>query len=760
MKNQYIIVAILCFFTLNTEAQLSLNWQQIPSPKVLPYKITKKCDTLSIYADSTFISLDKGISWFHYAPYRANCCETYRIVQTNNIQQTSVGVLEGNQIWKIYNCQDTLLKTFTHDYFNSNAGGNGGFLHTIGSHTLIFSEFLNLYMGQGYVHSLYVSYDNGVNWTSTPYDFEENYQLDSSFYISNDSVYFQESGYNKPLVFKGMLPHSNEMVVKKAYLDQKLFVFRSVSFDKTEMLYSENQGTTWQSDTVHIKGIITNFEKKGNRYYLRSQKALYYSDNPTINGFSKVIEDGTNMSQDSIAWHYEEEDFIFICKTDGEVLRTDDAGLTWETYNFPSRQERILDLKSNGIDKFYQPTQLYNIEARMLGDTNYVLYNSNIQFNTLETPFTKINNDSFDFKFLNYSGCWKSTKNNNAYVLINQANIGNNPFYRQIETDGDTIFQVFDDNLFYSLNNGNFWSEVDLPSGGSKQLKFSQGDWFMINNQHFYLSSNEGQNWLNMDTILQLQVVKIQKRGKLIYILAQDTQQNWKVLKWNTLLKEWIIVGDDLNAAINQQYCSDNFFIISSENDSWIRSSEGNWKLLNLPFVKPQTWLNDGENLYVGTEKLGLWKATDLHICQKTIRFDSITVDSFPFVWRGKILNEIGDYVDETLIGDTCRIFYLHLKLQSITQQLGIWMDKLFLIFPNPADSKVYVDISELQGKKTQITLLNQLGQVVDEKSLDIVSYPLISFDLSSFNSGQYFIKIATQGQRTQVKRLIINRMY
>jgi hypothetical protein len=52
------------------------------------------------------------------------------------------------------------------------------------------------------------------------------------------------------------------------------------------------------------------------------------------------------------------------------------------------------------------------------------------------------------------------------------------------------------------------------------------------------------------------------------------------------------------------------------------------------------------------------------------------------------------------------------------------------------------------------------LGKVVFEKTFENIQTPIESMDLSGFNNGQYFVKMETAGQRTQVKRLVVSRMY
>jgi hypothetical protein len=83
-----------------------------------------------------------------------------------------------------------------------------------------------------------------------------------------------------------------------------------------------------------------------------------------------------------------------------------------------------------------------------------------------------------------------------------------------------------------------------------------------------------------------------------------------------------------------------------------------------------------------------------------------------------------------------------------------------FQLFPNPAGEILNIDLTQWIGKTGKLIFINQLGKVVFEKTFENIQTPIESMDLSSFNNGQYFVKMETAGQRTQVKRLVVSRMY
>jgi ELWxxDGT repeat protein len=83
-----------------------------------------------------------------------------------------------------------------------------------------------------------------------------------------------------------------------------------------------------------------------------------------------------------------------------------------------------------------------------------------------------------------------------------------------------------------------------------------------------------------------------------------------------------------------------------------------------------------------------------------------------------------------------------------------------YQLFPNPAGEILNVDLTQWMGKSGKLIFINQLGKVVFEKTFENIQTPIETMDLSGFNNGQYFVKMETAGQRTQVKRLVVSRMY
>lgn len=79
----------------------------------------------------------------------------------------------------------------------------------------------------------------------------------------------------------------------------------------------------------------------------------------------------------------------------------------------------------------------------------------------------------------------------------------------------------------------------------------------------------------------------------------------------------------------------------------------------------------------------------------------------------------------------------------------------IFLVYPNPSSSQINIETLNFQYNTADISIFNQLGELVLRRKDWRVSEKEISID--NISSGLYFIQIkTTQGQQTE--KLIINR--
>jgi hypothetical protein len=75
-----------------------------------------------------------------------------------------------------------------------------------------------------------------------------------------------------------------------------------------------------------------------------------------------------------------------------------------------------------------------------------------------------------------------------------------------------------------------------------------------------------------------------------------------------------------------------------------------------------------------------------------------------------------------------------------------------FLIYPNPADHTITLKANDI----TEITMFDFFGRALYQEST-ITNVNLKSIDISSLNSGIYFIKVVNSKNQTSIKKIIKN---
>ncbi len=79
----------------------------------------------------------------------------------------------------------------------------------------------------------------------------------------------------------------------------------------------------------------------------------------------------------------------------------------------------------------------------------------------------------------------------------------------------------------------------------------------------------------------------------------------------------------------------------------------------------------------------------------------------------------------------------------GIEEESIIVVDPSFIIYPNPTDGKVVVELETEGHEKAQITLFNLMGQAILENE---IKGGRSSIDLSGFVNGVYMIQVQWNG--------------
>jgi len=81
------------------------------------------------------------------------------------------------------------------------------------------------------------------------------------------------------------------------------------------------------------------------------------------------------------------------------------------------------------------------------------------------------------------------------------------------------------------------------------------------------------------------------------------------------------------------------------------------------------------------------------------------------------------------------------------------------VLFPNPANDELFVNLKNIEGQAANIQVFNQLGQQLASRDLDQVGNEALRFDLNDYKSGVYFMSIKVAEQRMITKRFVVSRL-
>ncbi|MCB0547520.1 MAG: T9SS type A sorting domain-containing protein, partial [Phaeodactylibacter sp.] len=75
-------------------------------------------------------------------------------------------------------------------------------------------------------------------------------------------------------------------------------------------------------------------------------------------------------------------------------------------------------------------------------------------------------------------------------------------------------------------------------------------------------------------------------------------------------------------------------------------------------------------------------------------------------------------------------------------------------LFPNPATNDITIEMGGVIEQATTLRLRNQLGQVIEQRRLDVPAEQM-RWEVSSLNPGLYIIEIQTEGLPPKVLRFM-----
>lgn len=82
------------------------------------------------------------------------------------------------------------------------------------------------------------------------------------------------------------------------------------------------------------------------------------------------------------------------------------------------------------------------------------------------------------------------------------------------------------------------------------------------------------------------------------------------------------------------------------------------------------------------------------------------------------------------------------------------------MLFPNPVQEHLFIDLKRYVGKNGKLTIANQLGQVMKSVQLAQISEEPTPIYLENYQNGFYFLNIAVDNAPVLVEKFLVSRMY
>ncbi|MFM9027251.1 MAG: fibronectin type III domain-containing protein [Bacteroidota bacterium] len=172
--------------------------------------------------------------------------------------------------------------------------------------------------------------------------------------------------------------------------------------------------------------------------------------------------------------------------------------------------------------------------------------------------------------------------------------------------------------------------------------------------------------------------------------------------------------------------------------------------LSNLPFDYDISLYNSSGSTLATSQNSG---TTSEQIIRNTTSAASYFIQVYPYGTSN--FSSTGCYTLLVSTGSTAYRLNENNNLVEVKNEIDL---NDFILYPNPAQNVININYHALENGTANIRFFDLLGKVmIDQQMLVNGGYNKLSFDLTDFNKGVYFVEIVRNNERT-VKKLIIER--
>lgn len=715
MKKIILIAFIYLACSVNVQAQ----WSPINGsfnnnePNIIKCIATDGNKIFALTASAgIYCTIDDGLHWTAF-----NNGLNFGVNNPNGFSSISIN---GNNIY-LASSYGVYISSLNQDNWTlSNNGFNSDYLGSAGITSLAFGS--NQIYALSFLHGLYTSFDNGLNWTllnNTPYLRSVVYD-GGKIYISSSSMsgsikVSSDNGLSWTNICGRLSINNNWFwIVQTMLIDNgKIYAAIGGSNNQLAVISSIDGGVSWQTS---LSG---------------------YSTPGITERVISMVKTGPN---------------IFITLP-GRTFKTSDNGATWSNVAGLNFTNSVLATYGSKIvigtqesSNYYANLFLSNDFGNNWSPINYNLNGKNIKSLAILNSKIVCNGDSSGYYSFDYGNDWHLGTNVKNTLL-----------------KGSTFYSTGGQNI-YSSNDGITWGLINSTTMDSEvvTLKAIGTTLYASTYYHVYKSTDDGVNWTIISNFGNVNNILI--NGSIIYLTKGNS-----VLKSNDNGLTWInITPNNLTSSIVTSVLKDNDIYIGTAgvNQNGAPISQGLFKSSN----GGVSWTNSNIGLvpFIAVDMIA--EGTNIYAITKNYN------NSIGYVFMS--YDNGGNWImisDSSLNSAIPQKLVLNgLYLYCGTLANGLWRgqissfptlstsdfltdNNLINIYPNPTSSRITIDLgkqSSLIG--SQIKIINLLGQDIYDS---ILSQEIVEINLSSIAAkGLYLVSIVNSEKKVIViKKIILN---
>jgi photosystem II stability/assembly factor-like uncharacterized protein len=394
---------------------------------------------------------------------------------------------------------------------------------------------------------------------------------------------------------------------------------------------------------------------------------------------------------------------ILVCGNNGGIFQSTNGGTSWFPQNNGFYQNSSVDVLASNSSNLFSGT---NGGIFLTSDSGSTWHGKTI----IQSPYTCANNNG------GFSG---------AYAL---------------NVQGPVFYAGGSNDISVSIDSAASWKKYVIDPLGSMSvfdIEIIGTEVFIGTLLGVYSSSDNGQTWTprNVGFVSIPTVYSIEKSGNIIWLgtsngiyMSSDNGNTW-VLKRNLMHKYIMTVGSTILAGPLSGSGSSGIIYSNDQGSTWTSS------VINGGFMHEVTsFAKYGNFLFAGDWYQGVFMSSDNGLTWSPFK-NGLTN------WSVRALSVHNGYLyagTANLAGKISGVWRHQLFQFNSLSEYSINQNSL-LLFPNPTDEILNIELANLPEEPVTLNIENMLGQIVYSS---VVTNAHVVINTAFLNSGFYTVKI------------------